>query len=165
MAFTAKDKKFREVYNDYYPLIYRALYRKSKTIEDAEDICHEIFAALYDKFDEVENCRNWLLGAISFSVSNYYKKKATGRPDSIDLDEAENDPALMFQNGARDIRIILNDAIENDANYRDEKQRLIFELVALNGFTYENTAAHLGLSKRQVEYGYTQAVKGIIRYL
>lgn len=76
-----------------------------------------------------------------------------------------NNPELQFENGARDIRIIINEAIENDANYKDEKQRLIFDMVALNGFTYENTAKQLGLSKRQVEYGYNQAVQSIISYL
>lgn len=162
MAFSAKEKKFREVYSDYYPLVYRMLYKKSKTIEDAEDICHEIFVALYNRFEEVENYKSWLYGAVNFSVSSYYKRKSTRTADSVDIDDAAGSPELQFENGARDLRIILNEAIENDNNYKDEKQRLIFEMVALNKFTYEHTAKQLGISKRQAEYGYRQAVNSII---
>ena len=47
-----------------------------ENMEDAEDICHEIFVSYYRKFDEVRDARSWLFGAMKFCISNYYRKKA-----------------------------------------------------------------------------------------
>ena len=77
----------------------------------------------------------------------------------------EDDINLAFENGARDMRIIINEAIEHGDNYRDEKDRILFDLIAINGYTYEEAAKQLGLTKRQAFYRYQQVSRRIVDYL
>ena len=165
MLLSKKEREFRKSYSDYYPMILNALYGKVCNMEDAEDICHEIFVNYYRKFDEVRDPRNWLFGAMRFCISNYYRKKEGSDPTSLDIDNVENDDNLAFENGFRDIRIIIQEAIEKIENYRDEKERILFDLIAINCYTYDQAAKHLGLTKRQAVYKYQQVTRRILNHL
>jgi RNA polymerase sigma factor (sigma-70 family) len=165
MLLSKKEREFRKSYSDYYPIILNALCGKVGNMEDAEDICHEIFVSYYQKFDEVRDARSWLFGAMRFCISNYYRKKQGSDPASIDIANMEEDASLAFENGSRDIRIIIQDAIESIENYRDEKERILFDLIAINRYTYEQAAKHLGLTKRQAVYKYQQVTKRILNHL
>src|SRR4030042_2981666 len=162
MLFAHKEREFRKSYNDYYPMILNALYSRVGNMEDAEDICHEIFVSYYRKFDEVRDPRSWLYGAMKFCISNYYQKKRGFDANSITIDNMEDDIHFAFENGFRDMRIIIHEAIENDQNYNNEKERILFELIAINNYTYDQAAKHLGLTKRQVVYKYQQVSRRIL---
>jgi RNA polymerase sigma factor (sigma-70 family) len=165
MLLSKKEREFRRSYSDYYAVVLNALYRRVGNTEDAEDICHELFVSYYRKFDEVRDPRNWLFGAMKFCISNYYRKKAGADQSSVDIDNMEDDINLAFENGARDMRIIINEAIEHGDNYRDGKDRILFDLIAISGYTYDEAAKQLGLTKRQVFYRYQQVSRRIINYL
>jgi RNA polymerase sigma factor (sigma-70 family) len=165
MLLSKKEREFRKSYSDYYPMVLNALYGKVGNMEDAEDICHDIFVSYYRKFDEVREPRNWLFGAMRFCISNYYRKKEGSDPASVDIANLEDDASLAFENGFRDIRIIIQEAIENIENYRDEKERILFDLIAINCYTYEQAAKHLGLTKRQAVYKYQQVTRRILNHL
>lgn len=160
-----KEKEFRESYSNYYPLVFNVVYSKMSNREDTEDVCHELFIQFYNKFEEIENHRKWLMSAISFVISNYIRKKATKSSNAMEIEDIENDPNLTFVNGARDVRIILNEAINNDDNYSNEKERVLFELIAVNNFTYEKAAKQAGVTKRQARYTYEKVTKKILNYL
>jgi DNA-directed RNA polymerase specialized sigma24 family protein len=49
---------------------------------------------------------------------------------------------------------MIEDALDNIENFGDERGKLIFDLIALYNYTYEEAAEHLGLTKRQVRYQY-----------
>ena len=165
MLLSKKEREFRRSYSDYYAAVLGALYRRVGNMEDAEDICHELFVSYYHKFDEVRDPRSWLFGAMKFSISNYYRKKSGEDRAHVDIDNMEDDINLAFENGARDMRIIINEAIGNDGNYRDEKDRLLFDLIAINGYTYDEAARQLGLTRRQAFYRYQQVTRRIVDYL
>ena len=165
MLLSKKEREFRKSYSDYYPMILNALYARVGNREDAEDICHEIFVSFYRKFDEVRDPRSWLFGAMKFCISNYYRKGEGSDTGSIDIDNIEDDVHLAFENGFRDIRIIIHDAIEDRGNYRDEKERILFDLVAINNYSYDQAAKHLGLTKRQAHYKYQQVSRRILERL
>jgi len=165
MLLSKKERDFRKSYSDYYPMILNALYSRVGNREDAEDICHEIFVNLYRKFDEVRDPRSWLLGAMRFCISNYYRKREGSDSESVDIDSMEDNVRLAFENGFRDIRIIIHDAIEESENYRDEKDRILFDLIAINNYSYEQAAKHLGLTKRQTQYRYQQVSRRILEML
>ncbi len=165
MKISEKEKIFREIYSDYYPLVYNVVYNQLRTKDDTEDICHELFINFYKKFDEIESYRKWLLSAIKYTISNYYKVKKTADVDKVTLEKIEDDMNFAFENGQRDLRIVLGEAIENDSNYRNDKERLIFELVAIYKFTYAQTAKQLSLTERQVRYKYSEIVKRLIKCL
>lgn len=165
MFLSNKEREFRNAYQRYYPRIINKIYLKVGNVDDAEDICHELFITFYKKFEEIQDPGKWLFGSIRFEIMNFYKKKDIKNGDKVHIDDAENDPNLAFVNGFRDIRIIINEALGNDANYRDEIDKTIFNLVAVNSYTYVETAEQLGLSKRQVEYRYSQTIKRILSFL
>ncbi len=165
MLLSRKERDFRKSYGDYYSLVLNTLYNRVGNIEDAEDICHEIFVSYYRKFDEIRDARSWLLGAMKYSISNYYRKKEVSNPGGFDIGDLEDDIQLSFENGSREIRIIINDAIENQENYRSEKERILFDLIAINNYTYEQAATHLGITKRQAAYTYQQVSRRILDLL
>jgi RNA polymerase sigma factor (sigma-70 family) len=164
MSIPDKRKEFRDSYTRYYPLVFSVLYSKLNKREDTEDICQEVFIKYYNNFETIENARNWLLTALRFEINNYYRKK-TNREDTVDIDDINDSINVAFENGFRDSRIILHEAIENMENFNDEKEKVLFDLIALYDFTYKEAAKYLGMTKSQAEYKYTVIEKRIVSYL
>lgn len=156
----AKARDFIEAYNDYYPLIYSVVYSKVMSVEDAKDISQDVFMRFFEKQDEVENPRKWLLGTLRNVVFEHYRKKK----DSVDVDELFEDISMSFVNGFRDTRLLIAQALEDMNNYKDERERILFELVAVNNFTYKEAGAELGLTERQVRYKYGNIVSRLLQY-
>lgn len=149
MANSSKRDVYTELYVNYFHTVFNAVYTKVGKRDDAEDICQEVFIALYHNIDKIENVRAWLYGTLRNLVYKYYKTKSTA-PD--DIDNAMNDVALSFTNGFRDARIILEQILEE--MLLDEEDRSIIELVAYHGYSYAETAKLLGLTKRKIDYRY-----------
>ena len=165
MPGQADMKKFRDDYSDYYPLVFSVLYSKLNSREDAEDICQEVFVRYYHNMEKVENARKWLMAALRFEITNYYNKKATRKSDNENIDDLFNDLNLAFENGFRDARIIIQEALENMENYNDEQEKVLFDLIAVHNFTYQMAAKQLGMTRWQAEYKYGQVEKRILQYL
>ncbi len=161
MAFAKTVDRFTEAYLEFYPLVYSAVYKKVGNKDDAADICQEIFMIFMEKFDEIENRRNWLLGTLRNVVYRYYQRKATKSTE--DIDEMFNDIGLTFVNGFRDTRILISEAMENVEC--SEKERVMLDLIATHNFTYVAVAEIMGLTRRQVQYQYDQVVARIMDYL
>jgi RNA polymerase sigma factor (sigma-70 family) len=57
--------------------------------EDAEDIVQEALLEALRKWDTIRQKDAWLLGAVRFKCSNYWKKKRGGRVEAVDLADLE----------------------------------------------------------------------------
>ncbi len=158
-----KTKLFTEVYSDYYSIVFSAVYAKVRNNKISEDICQEVFIRFFEKFDSIENHRKWLHGTLRLVVLEYYKSKNNTYNQS-DVDEHFNNISLSYINGFRDLRIIITDAIEDMQNFKDEKDKTLFELVAICGLSYPETAAQLGLTTPQVKYKYNVILGKLIQY-
>jgi RNA polymerase sigma factor (sigma-70 family) len=156
-----KREIFTEVYNKYFPLVFSTVHTKVDNIDDANDISQEVFIRFYEKFDEIEDHKKWLYGALRFSVLNYYKK----RRDNVNIDDIFNDVSLTFVNGFRHTRIIISEAIEKGNVFADDEDSTLFDLVAVHTYSYTEAGKELGLTKRQVEYKYRRIVDKILDYL
>jgi RNA polymerase sigma factor (sigma-70 family) len=144
-----KRERFSELYGAYYPMVYSAVYSRVENRDDVLDICHNVFAALYEKLDEVENCRKWLIGSLRIETLKYYEKKS--RPD-VNTAELFDDIGLSFVNGFRDARMVVSDAVESAD--LSEEDRLILEYIAYYNYSYSEVGKILGITKRQVGYRY-----------
>jgi RNA polymerase sigma factor (sigma-70 family) len=164
MSNPQNTKEFRESYTRYYPLVFSILYSKLNKREDTEDICQEVFIKYYNNFETIENPRNWLITAMRFEINNYYRKKPN-REDTVDIEDISESVYVAFENGFRDTRIILHEAIENMENFNDENEKVLFDLIALYDFTFREAAKYLGMTKSQVEYKYAVIEKRIVSYL
>ncbi|MFC1670497.1 RNA polymerase sigma factor [Spirochaetota bacterium] len=154
-----KRKEFTDIYNQYYTMVFNAVYTKVSDADDTNDICQEIFIILYNKFEEIMEPRKWLFGTIRNVVKRYYGKK---HPDR-NIDDVFDDISLTFVNGFRDSRILIEEAIENIDLSNDEET--ILNLIAFHNYQYSKVAKVLGFTRRKVEYDYQLVVKRIISYL
>jgi RNA polymerase sigma factor (sigma-70 family) len=156
-----KKRKFPEVYSDYYAIVFSTAYSKIGNRDDAADITQEVFTRLCKKFEEVDDPRKWLFFAVKNVIKEHRRKSGDAEADIDNMD----DVGMTFVNGFRDARIIIQEAIENMENFGTENGRLLFELIAVCGFTYQEAASELGVSRRQAEYGYGIITARIINYL
>lgn len=157
-----KNRIFAEAFNDYYALVFSTVYSKVNNLDDAEDICQEVFIQFYKKIDVIEDKQKWLHGALRLEVLSYYRKK---KHSQIDIEDVFYDKALSFINGARDVRVIIEEALTDEENFNDNREKILFDLIALRNFTYEEAAAQVGFSRRQARYRYGIIVKRILDYL
>lgn len=154
----AKKIDFTEVYDTYYPLVLTTLENRVRGIHDARDLAQEIFISLFKNLDSIENVRKWLFGAMRNQLNTYYKKQK----DDVNIDDVLNSAGLTFVNGFRDTRVVLQKAIDNPDNYKNEKDRALFELVAIKNFNYREAAEQLGITRRQATYNYEMTVNRIL---
>ncbi|HNX25289.1 MAG TPA: sigma-70 family RNA polymerase sigma factor [Spirochaetota bacterium] len=159
---TGKVKKFTDIYSDFYSVVYNGIYAKIRNADISGDLAQEVFTRFYEKMDEVENPRKWLLGALRYVLLEHYKKNSVG---TLDIDEIFFDTNIQYVNGFRDTRIILQEAFDTSENYKDERDRIIYELIAIKNYSYEEVARLMGLTKRQVNYKYKSVVDRIVDYL
>lgn len=155
-----KRDEFSEAYTLYYPLILNTINSKIENYHEANDVCQEVFMAFYNKFDEIREHRKWLFGTLRNKLIDYYRKKSN---DASDVNDFFDDISLTFVNGFRDTRILIEEAI--DSVVLEEQDRLLFDYIAINNYSYTNVGKILGLSKRQIGYKYLAIVKKILSYL
>ncbi|MBN2402295.1 MAG: sigma-70 family RNA polymerase sigma factor [Spirochaetes bacterium] len=156
-----KRDKFTEDHKKYYPLIFSAVFTKVENIDDAKDICQEVFIRYYENFEKVIDSRKWLYGTLRNVVLEFYRMDK----GNVDIDDVFKDISLTFVNGFRDARIIISEAMEEIANFNNEDDKILFDLVAVYNYSYTEAGRQMGLTKRQVEYKYRQIVDKIISYL
>ena len=158
-VFSKKDRRYSETYSLYYPVVFNAAFSKVGSSEDAEDIVQNVFIRYYEKMDDIRDSRSWLLGTMRYEVLNYYRKKNNA---DTDIENIFDDPSLAFTNGFRDTRIIIEEAINS---LKEEENRVLFDLVAIQRYTFREAAESLGYSVRQVRYRYESIVGIILDYL
>lgn len=155
-------KKFTGIYSDLYSVIYNGIYAKIRDEDLAGDLAQEVFTRFYEKMDEVESPRKWLFGTMRFVLLEHYKKNSVS---TVDIDDIFIDENIQYVNEFRDTRIILQEAFNAPDNYRDEQERVIYELIAIKNYTHEEVARMTGLTKRQVSYRYKSVADRIVDYL
>ncbi len=159
---SGKIKKFTDIYSDFYSVVYNGIYAKIRDIDLSDDLAQEVFTRFYEKIDEVENPRAWLLGTLRYVLLEHYRKNSI---EKVNIDEIFFDTNIQYVNGFRDTRIILQEALDASENYRDDSERIIYELIAINNYTRDEVARLMGLTRRQVGYKYKTVVDRIIDYL
>lgn len=142
---------YTQAYSDYYPVAYAVIYGKVRNADTANDLCQELFTRFYEKFAEIDNYRRWIYSAIRFVLLEHYRSR---NADSAEIESLVNDARMSFVNGFRDSRIMIEEALDDIGNFGDEKGKLLFDMIAFYNYTYDETASHMGLTKRQVRYQY-----------
>lgn len=160
MPVTAGERDlFITLYERYYALIYSTAYSRLGSVDDAMDAAQEVFIRFHGKMQEVREPRTWLYGTLRNVVFDMMKKK---KPDLTEGDM--DDLSVVYVNGFRDTRLIIQEALQNETNFSDETDRVLFELVASYDFTYREAGEQLGISERQAKYRFGLAVRRITEY-
>ncbi len=157
-SVNTKNSLFTQVFNDYYALIINIINLRVNDIDTAEDLAQQVFLKLYEKFDNIESHRKWIFGTMKYELYNWYRKKSY----DVNIDDIFQDVALMYANGFRDTRIILDEALNS---ITDEHDRLIFDLIAVQRYSYNQAGRELGMTRRQIRYRYSIVVRQVQLYL
>jgi len=159
-----KIKTFTEVYSDHYPIVFASIYSRITNREVTMDLSQEVFTRFLEKFETVENHRKWLHGALKLVLFEHYRKKAKANNET-DIDDNFDDVSMTFVNGFKDVRLIIDDALNEESNFKKEKDRILFDLIAIQNHTYKEAGKQLGLRVPQAKYQYGEIVKRIRFYL
>jgi len=151
----AKTKEYTEMYTSFYPLISNVVFSKLRDFDATHDICQEVFLRYFEKFSEVENHRRWLLNTVNYVILEHYRKT---KGNHVDIDSVIENVSLSFVNGFRDTRLMIEDALDNIDNFGSEKNRAIFELIAVHNYSYKEAGTNLGLTEHQTRYRYNMVV-------
>lgn len=163
---------FAEIYERYKGLLYIHAFNKLRNEEEADDIVHDLFAALWDKRTELE-ITGYLSGYLYTSVRNrifkLIAKKSNARSyitsiaDSINAGDCITDH-LVRQN-------MLIEIIEKEVASLPTKMRVVFELSRKGGLSHREIAGQLNISEETVKKHIHHALKqlrvklGIFIYL
>jgi RNA polymerase sigma-70 factor (ECF subfamily) len=161
---------FKEIFDFYYPRLYRYAFRYLKSEAPAEDLSMEVLAGIWEKKQSIrpETFENYLFTAARNRLINHWQRKIEGllSLDAINMDEPAHAPA--FHNDA-----ILSKELETV--YRDSlsalppQRRLIFQLHRSEHLSYKEIAKRLDISPKTVENQISAALKqlrgAMLRYL
>lgn len=155
-----REYQFRTIYAEHYAYLMGIIAKRVGNEHDAEEICQNLFVAMYRKMDEIENPAKWLRASVGFEILSFLKSRK--RNDSVTLEDVEEQPDRAEQS---EISIIIRDAIDDPGNFDSERDMTLFRLIAVYKYSYIEAARELGISRRQAEYGYGKASHRLMEHL
>ncbi len=142
---------FRELIDSYAPRVQAIAYQMTGDSDDSQDIAQEVFLRLFrtlDTFDPKYGFSTWLYRiTVNVSIDHLRKNR---RLQERSLEEVEKDSTLIDcadPPGSELERNELKGAIERLAGNLSLKQRKIFVLRDIQGFSTSETAQILGCSQ------------------
>jgi RNA polymerase sigma factor (sigma-70 family) len=152
----SKNAAFTQVYSEYYATIFGVLYLRTGNADTAEELTQEVFIRYFNNMEGAVHVRGWLLTTAKYVLLEHYKKNKKN-PDIIPIMDDE-----LFEQklpDVTDIRIIIDNAIES---IKDHTDRMIFDLVTLQKYTFKEAGTLTGYTKRQIKYRHALVVREVI---
>lgn len=153
-------RAYAEIYNRYSGILYVHAYRRLRNREEAKDLIHELFAALWSKRDQI--VLKTVLSAYLFkSVKNRVIDLVTRQKREViyinsltdSLEQATNvtDHALRQKE--------LNLLIEKEIDSLPEKMKMVFNLSRKAHLSHKEISGELGISEFTVRKQINNALK------
>lgn len=160
---------FDNLYYQHHRMVYLTIYKYVRDKSIVEDIVQEVFIALWsnlERLDQADKVEGWLFvvstnKALSYLKSDVHKRillhsEIAALPDTYETEEERR--AVQ----AAEIKWkILQEAIEA----LPPKRQQVFQLCRLEGRTYKDTAAVLGISHETVKEHLKIAIQNIRTYI
>jgi RNA polymerase sigma-70 factor (family 1) len=163
---------FAEIYERYKGLLYIHAFNKLRNEEEADDIVHDLFAALWDKRASLE-LTGYLSGYLYTSVRNrifkLIAKKSNAQSYIAAIAQSISDGNCITDHRVR--QSMLTEIIEKEIAALPAKMRTVFELSRKANMTHAAIAEQLNISEETVKSHITHALKqlrvklGILIYL
>ncbi len=139
------NKKFEDYFCQYKNLVIRVVMSKTGDYQTAQEICQQVFIALYKNMDKVapELVKAWLIRATQNAVIDHYRKNSSKREVFVDAVVSENGNILVEESV---------DLYENKLYNRELTGRIFREVRAVNEQWYEVLMLHCvdGLSYAEI---------------
>lgn len=151
---------FTEIYNRYWQKLFAIAYNRLKETETAEDLLHDVFAALWagrHKID-INILENYLAAATKYMVLAKLQKIAREREYNNSL---QSTPVIETPiEAALHYKCILELAMQK-VEALPERCKLIFKYSRNEGMPVKQIAQKLNVSAKTVENQLTKALKSI----
>ena len=149
---------YQRIYEHYAKKVLNFIYRMVNSVEEAEDLTQETFAAVYQKLESLQDPMRfepWLFRIARNFVYQKYRSRAPAMAavDALDEDgqpvlqveDSRHTPEEAFQ--ARELKEVVMKAIESLA----PKYREVFILSAIRHLSYQEIAEIVGRSLPSVK--------------
>lgn len=122
---------------EFYPVVFRYFYYRTKTKEDAEDLASEVFVKLLGSIAKQKGTFiAWLFRIAKNTLIDYYRK--TGSRNEMSLDRIDNASLLRPGKDKRDV--LQPEEIKKIFNFLTDEQKEVVTLKFLEGYSNEEIA-------------------------
>lgn len=157
---------FNILYKAYSKPLYLRMLRMTKSAEDTDELLQELFIKLWDNrksIDAEKSFQSYLYTIAHHLVSNYFRKIASDRNLiksllSNAVDHYLNAQELMEN---KEASALLKQAVDQLTPQRKQ----VFQLCKLEGKSYEEAAAIMGISIATVNSHMTKSLQSIKEYV
>jgi RNA polymerase sigma-70 factor (ECF subfamily) len=159
---------FRYLVDAYYPFVFNLAFRYLGNQADTEDVVQEACVKWWRHFAQFKNqskLSTWLYAltlrtCIDYTKTPSYKRRKAQQPESNAMQMATTEtPAKMLEANE------LAEHFKKAAEALNEKQKIVFVLKDLQGFTTEETMQISGQTKEQIKSNLFHARKQVSIYL
>ena len=160
------EQAFNALYKAYSKPLYLRMLRMTKSAEDTDELLQELFIKLWDNrksIDAEKSFQSYLYTIAHHLVSNYFRKIASDRNLiksllSNAVDYYLNAQELMEN---KEASALLMQAVDQLTPQRKQ----VFQLCKLEGKSYEEAAAIMGISIATVNSHMTKSLQSIKEYV
>ena len=151
---------FTELYNRFWKKLFTISYNRLKEITSAEDIVHDVFAALWKNRHQIEIAaiENYLATATKYAVLTKIKnfereRRYMSSYADIPVIDIQVESALHYKH--------ILEIVKKEVEKLPEKCRLIFNYSRQDGMPVKDIAEALHISPKTVENQINKALKQI----
>jgi len=163
---------YKEIYGRYSVLLLNHAYNKTRDREEAKDIVHEVFAALWanhQDFQPVQNLSGYLYSCVRNVFLNHVARNSVQEKYLASLKQFSISGEVVTDHRLRERQ--LTDIIKKEIANLPPKMGEVFKLSRNEHFTHKEIAEKLNISEQTVSKHVTNALKilrvklGVVVYL
>ena len=148
-----------EVYNKHFARVYSIAFKYVRDDYLASDLVHDVFIKLWknrEKLSEELTLDHQLFVITKGIVIDYLRKKVREEKLLYDYQTTLEEPEEDTKNDLRNSRLRkMYSIIET----MPKRQQVVFKMIRFEGFTYDEVAERLNISKNTVSNHFTAAMK------
>jgi RNA polymerase sigma-70 factor (family 1) len=141
---------FREIYDRYWKLLFRAAFQASRDREDSLDICQSLFLWLWENRQAVHiatTLKGYLLTAVKYKIANLIRQGKFRETLFENLEELDARRYSETELEIQELKALINQLIHD----LPERCREVFLLSRDEQLSHKEIADKLGLSEKTVD--------------
>jgi len=155
---------FNTLYWKYHAALYANVMKLTRDVVLAEDTVQDVFITLWERresLDPEQPVAGWLF-VVSYNRTITQLKRAAR--ETIQPEALDKVPIEVFDEGSDKTEVQLK-LLQDATQLLSPQKRKVFELCKMQGKTYDQTAAELGISKHTVKEYLSEAVATVKKYV
>ncbi len=153
---------YKEIYERYWPVLYRHARRMLQNESDVSDVIQDVFVVLWSKCEQLHltvSLSSYLYAAVRNRILDLFKRN---KVMDAHLDSLKNFPEQQADGADFLIREQeLAAIIEQEIAFLPERMRAVFELKRKSNLSYKEIAVEMGISELTVKTQMNKAIKAL----